>query len=167
MGWPTEFADVAKRFGPWWTIAIMCVAVHWLLVGGLATFVLWPDLFEKFELSKLLFLAALLTLPFFAFGAGAIMLGAMDHRPFEPQARYAVMFSSGAGMVCQGAALWSMFLNAPSRKEMMVGGVVALVFCLLAGFAKRREAEEDARDEREGIRGQKSFFRGPRKPGAK
>jgi hypothetical protein len=163
---PKEVIDSIERIGVWWALIIVGLLSLWLLLGGLETFVLWPELFDRFDVSKLLFVSALLTLSFVMLGIVPILLGAMDRRPFEPEVRYALFFSTLSVAVCQGAALLHMFFTVPSRKDLIWVGLISFGVCCAAGFAKRREYAEDERDLHHGIQGQKSFFRGPRKGGA-
>lgn len=149
-----------------WLAVFGVVAVHALLIGGIAVFALWPAYFERLDLSKSLFIAMVTTSPFAAIGAGLIYLGAMDRRPVEPEVRYAITFATCTVAVCQVAALWQMFLTGVREPHTMIfWGVVGAVLCLFPAWAKRHEYEEDERDRREGIQGQKSFFRGKRKGG--
>jgi len=148
-------------------VAVLCiVAVHALLIGGIAVFALWPAYFERLDLSKSLFIAIVTTSPFAAIGAGLIYLGAMDRRPIEPEVRYSVTFATCTVALCQIAALWQMFLSGTREPRTMIfWGVVGAALCTLPAWAKRHEYEEDERDRREGICGKKSFFRGNRKGG--
>jgi hypothetical protein len=149
-----------------WVAVFGLAAVHALLIGGIAVFALWPEYFERLDLSKSLFIAIVTTSPFAAIGAGIIYLGAMDRRPLEPEVRYAITFATCTVAVCQMAALWQMFLSGARQPRTMVfWGVVGAALCSLPAWAKRHEHEEDERDRREGIPGEKSFFRGKRKGG--
>jgi hypothetical protein len=147
-----------------WLAIFGLVAVHALLIGGLAVFALWPEYFVRLDLSKTLFIGIVTTAPFAAIGAGIIYLGAMDRRPLEPEVRYAIALATCTVAICQIAALWQMFLSGNRQpRTMIVWGVVGAALCSLPAWAKRHEQEEDERDRREGRGGQKSFFRGKRK----
>lgn len=162
----SEAAAMFNATGLRWISVFGLVAVHALLIGGLAVFALWPEYFERLDLSKSLFIAIVTTSPFAAIGAGIIYLGAMDRRPLEPEVRYAITFATCAVAVCQIAALWQMFLSgAREPRSMVLWGVVGAALCSFPAWAKRHEHEEDERDRREGIHGNKSFFRGKRKGG--
>jgi hypothetical protein len=162
----SERSTIFGTEGLRWVAVFGLVAVHALLIGGLAVFALWPEYFQRLDLSKSLFIGIVTTSPFAAIGAGIIYLGAMDRRPLEPEVRYAITFATCTVAVCQIAALWQMFLSGDRQPRSMVfWGVVGAALCSLPAWAKRHEYEEDERDRREGIRGKKSFFRGKRRGG--
>jgi len=149
-----------------WLPVVGLAGVHALLIGSLAVFALWPEQFERLDLSKSLFMAIVITSPFAAAGAGIIYLGAMDRRPLEPEVRYAIAFATCTVAVCQVAALWQMFIaDLRQPRTMIFWSAVGSALCSLPAWAKRHEAEEDERDRREGRLGRNLFFRGKRKGG--
>lgn len=165
MGVANETIDAVKKVGPFWIAPVLVMSVH-VLIGALAVFGLWPGMFERFDVTKIVFTAAISTLTFDALGAGLICLGAWELKPRKAQVRYAFIFASCCVAVCQMAALWQMFItHVIEPRSMYFWGIVGALLCAFPAWAKRKEIEEDERDIREGNIGQRSFFRGRRKGG--